>query len=299
MKCDDQRHKAYVSSNETLLTVKEPICHHTQHLNIALYKNGHDIYAHWHDEWELIYVFQGTFAFYIHGEEYRVKEGNGLFVNRYTIHSCLSCEEGSVCGSIVYGDRFLFPDPLDPLFHSYQEGLKNYRLQPLTHYRQKNPDHKLILDSMLTIFKHYDHQGPFTYLLYRTQLLQIYYHLFTHNLLIPVDDAKQTNQERIRKAMAYMASHPHQTLSVAQLADHMTMSIEYFCRLFKENVGLTPKEYHVHCRITHSIPLLLERESKINEVAYACGYDDPNYYSRCFRKYTGLTPTAYKRRYLL
>ena len=65
-------------------------------------------------------------------------------------------------------------------------------------------------------------------------------------------------------------------------------------RKLKQTMGITPQELMHEARIKHACQLLTNTDKTIAEVAYACGFTDPKYFSRCFKKSIGQSPTEYK-----
>ncbi len=84
-------------------------------------------------------------------------------------------------------------------------------------------------------------------------------------------------------------------LLLSTIARTVGMSETYFRRLFREIHGISPMQYLLNLRIDHAKTLLTYRKAKISEVAVASGFSDIYYFSRQFKKQTGLTPTEYKR----
>jgi AraC-like DNA-binding protein len=71
-------------------------------------------------------------------------------------------------------------------------------------------------------------------------------------------------------------------------------SASHFRRIFKEQIGVAPQAFFTHLRIKKASRLLLEGAYSVREVAYRCGYDDPNYFSKIFRHYEGMSPQEYR-----
>ena len=65
-------------------------------------------------------------------------------------------------------------------------------------------------------------------------------------------------------------------------------------RKLKQTMGITPQELLSEARIKHACKLLRTSEKTVAEVAYACGFSDPKYFSKCFKQSTGKTPSEYK-----
>ncbi|MCZ8515430.1 DNA-binding response regulator [Paenibacillus filicis] len=101
----------------------------------------------------------------------------------------------------------------------------------------------------------------------------------------------------VRKALAFIhdrLSDPE--LSMQQAAAETGMSISYFSRSFKEEMGISFTEYVIRRRMEHAKELLLEAGSKTYEIAWAVGYMDYPHFAKSFKKWYGLSPTEYKKR---
>ena len=68
-------------------------------------------------------------------------------------------------------------------------------------------------------------------------------------------------------------------------------------RAFTECEGLPPIEYLARFRITQAARLLRETAMNVTSVAYSVGFDDRLYFSRVFKKYMGVSPKEYARKY--
>jgi len=80
-----------------------------------------------------------------------------------------------------------------------------------------------------------------------------------------------------------------------RLAALAEMPPRTFRRHFAEAMGMSPMDYVIHCRVTHAKELLGGTEIPIKQVAEQLGYKDVFFFTRQFRKTTGVTPAAYRR----
>ena len=80
-----------------------------------------------------------------------------------------------------------------------------------------------------------------------------------------------------------MQGHLSQSLTVAAIAESAHLSVSFFSRQFKRATGYAPIEYFNHLRIQKACQLLHFGDSRINEVAFQIGIDDPFYFSRLFK----------------
>ncbi len=87
-----------------------------------------------------------------------------------------------------------------------------------------------------------------------------------------------------------------QELREEDVAQYCHYSISYFSKLFKKTVGMSFRDYICSKRITLAKRLLLdEPNAKIAFVAYQCGYHDVSYFSRIFKKKTGISPGVFRQ----
>ena len=65
--------------------------------------------------------------------------------------------------------------------------------------------------------------------------------------------------------------------------------------MFREIAGDTPLHYLIKRRITASLSMLYTTDLSIEEIAVACGFHNANYFAKVFRKYTGKSPTEFRK----
>ena len=98
------------------------------------------------------------------------------------------------------------------------------------------------------------------------------------------------HQNVIFKTTAYIKEHLTDKLSLDQAAEQVYLSKSYFCRIIKEELGCTFTEYVNRLRIERSKTLLRGTGMPIAEIACAVGFDDQSYFTRIFKKQTGMAP---------
>ena len=83
-------------------------------------------------------------------------------------------------------------------------------------------------------------------------------------------------------------------MNMDDLADRMNMSRSTLNRKMHELFNLSAKDFVQAARIKHACQLLRTTDMAAKEVAYACGFSDPRYFSKSFKANTGQTPTEYR-----
>lgn len=103
----------------------------------------------------------------------------------------------------------------------------------------------------------------------------------------------QTTASPTTRAREFIEENYTQDLTLNEIATHAGLSKYYLSRRFRTEFGVGPKEFTLRCRIRHA-RVLLQNGLTVAEAAYASGFEDPNYFSRVVKKYTGLTPRTLK-----
>lgn len=101
--------------------------------------------------------------------------------------------------------------------------------------------------------------------------------------------------EKLEPALRYMDEHADEALALHQIAATVQMSPEHFHRLFRKLLQTTPHAYLLQRRMAKARRLLAEGTLNVSQVAGACGYEDPFYFSRVFHKRYGQSPREYRQ----
>lgn len=102
------------------------------------------------------------------------------------------------------------------------------------------------------------------------------------------------NNDIIKRAMLYISQNFNTQLTLEDAAGHVHLHPSYFSTLFKHSTGSSFKEYLNMVRIEESKQLLSNTDYSIIDIAIAVGFEDQSYFSKVFKKYTGLTPRQFR-----
>ena len=102
------------------------------------------------------------------------------------------------------------------------------------------------------------------------------------------------NYEITKKAMLYISNNYSNNITLKAVAKHVHLNPAYFSTIFKQSSGSSYKEYLNMVRIEESKRLLANTDYSIIDIAIATGFEDQSYFSKVFKRYTGLTPKQYR-----
>ena len=100
----------------------------------------------------------------------------------------------------------------------------------------------------------------------------------------------------IKQALEYIENNVAKDISLNEISEKLNISSYYFSKLFKEETNEGFVEFLTKRRVEKAKEMLKDPAKSIKEIGSSCGYSDPNYFSRIFKKATGMTPTEYKER---
>lgn len=103
-------------------------------------------------------------------------------------------------------------------------------------------------------------------------------------------------QQVVQVLHQYISEHLSEDLTLSSLAGQVYLNPVYLSRAYRQATGRKLSEYVLECRIKEAKKLLKSRDTRINEIAFAVGFDSAAHFSRAFKKITALTPQEYRDR---
>lgn len=118
--------------------------------------------------------------------------------------------------------------------------------------------------------------------------------LRNHNLFI---NEHVCMNPHINEVIKYVQQNFHSDITLTHTANIHSISPEYLARMFKQETGITFHNYLTNIRLKEAERLLKKRNNTISEIAYACGFNDSNYFSTKFKSIYGVTPVHFRNQY--
>ncbi|EGA68220.1 hypothetical protein VISI1226_15806 [Vibrio sinaloensis DSM 21326] len=155
--------------------------------------------------------------------------------------------------------------------------------------------------SLEVVFKTYDLSTPMEDEWAKKLSEQIHYQYTKHQEILEIHRLtsmiqKQNVSKDLIEILRYIDKNLSRTIREEDVAEYCHYSVTYFSKFFHKTIGVSFRDYLVLKRINLAKQLLTtERKEKISFIAFQCGYHDVSYFSRIFKKKTGLSPAVYRQ----
>lgn len=259
---------------------------------------GHDIplRVHGHEDFfELVTVLGGSAEHIVDGERSVISKGDVFVIGSGISHGFDAPKSLRIC-NIMYRPEMLFAGDsdirqipgfhalflLEPYFSSTQHFRSRLKLTPA--------DFTLIEPLINTAQAEYTSNLPGG----RTMVLSCVRQLAVVLSRLYDCPAKPREISGIADAAAFMETSYQQDIAISEVIERSHYSQRHFIRLFSAAYGMSPQRYLLDVRLRHAGTMLRDSRLPVTEVAASCGFSDPNYFSRVFRKYSGISPSEFR-----
>lgn len=99
----------------------------------------------------------------------------------------------------------------------------------------------------------------------------------------------------VEKACKYINKHYHEETSVESIAAYLSLNKNYLIRLFKRELSITPNQYIIKTRLFYAKTMLIQTNLTVENISFACGFNSPSYFIKCFKNFFGNTPNSYRK----
>lgn len=248
---------------------------------------------HKHDALEIVFCSQGTYTVTVNNEDFKLHEGDIIFVPPMSVHSITAPESG---------ERFimLFDISFFDYFKSKKEVLDFFSTPRLTGINTSSHIYPLVFSSLNKMISLYFALNEINEIEIYSELLKII-SLMSRSVetdRIEEEETILTHSEIYNKfvrVLSYIETNYSEDLNLETVANTAGFSKYHFSRLFKQYTDSTFYDYLCQKRIIEAKKLLISN-APVTEVAFQVGFNNLTTFCRCFKKYTGCSPTQYKNK---
>lgn len=228
---------------------------------------------------EIYYTVSGRCRYFIDDTSYVLLPGDVVLIPAGVIHRInYSVEEHERL--LIECTSDFIPEAARP---SLSEKTRLYRSPALS---------RDVFNIMKKIEAEYESSDAFSTDVVRTNMQILFYEL-ARAAAGKIPDARSAV---VKEAIAYIKKNYASDITLSEVAAKYFVSPEHLSRSFKRQTGFGFSEYLSLVRLGHAEELLRKKQGmSISEIAYACGFNDSNYFSDKFKRTYGISPLKYSK----
>lgn len=290
--------------------------HGTQQFPCAYYnaetcegREAFEVKYHWHEEIEFMLLQKGSFHVEINMVQYEMEAPCLCVINSGELHSLQILSEQYAESAIVFHPRLLvFREP-DQMQEQIIDVLLDNRIQLPRIISPSDTIWNTVFHEYLCMEQAFVQDAgqmdqeqmladsAASQLVVKASLLKILAAFQTSGLLQVCQPREDVRVFYIKAALSYVHKHYKEKIYIRDLAAEAGLNEQYFCRLFRKVIRMSPVEYMNSYRMRKAIQLLEQTDISVTEVAYECGFHDMGGFIREFKKMTNTTPLQYRKRF--
>ena len=237
--------------------------------------------SHYHENCELYFLEKGTCNYLVDNRYYMLREGDLIFIPENRIHQTNYNKEPHSRKLVNCSTEYIPTDVLNAI----ESEVLIFR-NPIT-VREISEIFDLVEKEYLT-------QDEYSDKMIRNHICRLFYLVARHKRENTVSFSENKTVETV---VEYIRKNYMHEISLSEISAQNAVSAEHLSRIFKKEIGVGFNEYINNVRLQRAEFMLKNEDGKsISEIAFACGFNDSNYFSYRFKKAYGVSPTAVKRK---
>ncbi len=255
---------------------------------VAIYKNinSADTHPHIHNEIEILYIEKGEAELKVGEKVFKAQNGDVIFINPLQVHSVSVLTKNNYSHKCICFDTELIADK------KISDALKNGEII----FKEYFPyaDNKELRQLFLKLYSAVENNSS-ELIFESTAYISLMFANILKNAFI--DNRIKTSKEALfcKKVIGYIGNNYGRNITSADVAKELFYTQSYFCRNFKSNFHSTFSSYLSMYRISKAKSMLENDNFKISEIAEICGFESPEYFTRCFKNKFGIPPLKFRK----
>lgn len=261
-------------------------------ISMATLENTH-IPAHWHEAMEILFCLNGSVRINIEYESIILLRNQFIVFDSKEVHSihsdsnlymflCIHIDKKQLTGYCPDLELYQIkcrPVPLDDPKSTQYIHLCQLA-HDLTRINIKNKSTSAMSSDGIVLL----------------MLADLIQYFSVYSLSETTSGTAQSN-DNLREIISYVNEHYTEPLSLETVANHVGFSREYFCRFFKQHMGITFLRYLNEVRISHAGRLISNTGLSISEIMAESGFTNQTLFNRLFKDIYGMTPRQARKNY--
>jgi xylan 1,4-beta-xylosidase len=239
-----------------------------QRISLHRYKNLKNL-PHWHKEHEIIYVISGEATLSLNGNEYILDGSFGAFIKSEDIHS-IKCSSDAVVEVMK-----VHCDLIKSITDRYSLITPTVSSDRLTDY--------------FSFVRNEINTDEFSDIAKESAAVSMAVSIFRNEAKSEAVEARSPFEEKFKNLLDYLNVN-YGEASFDSASGKMNISRPYFSKIFCERMGMTFTRYLNLIKVSAAVNFIRERDMKMTEIAYKCGFGTIRSFNRVFKEMTGYSP---------
>ena len=262
---------------------------------VMMHYQQNDFPEHDHHFFELVYVTSGIAEHTLNGNRSILKSNDFFFIDLGSYHSFENSRNLELINCLFvpeFIDETLYGcESLDELLHSTMIRYSRLTVGQTWADRIFHDECGKIGDLLSEMVDEYENKQLGSNEIFRCHLKEILIHI----LRMLVQPAKAFSDSIINEVITFADKHYHESLTLQTFCNQTHYNHSYISRRFKQETGMTFREYVQKTRIEKACELLAGTEMTITEIARNVGYDDMQFFHSVFKRLIHMTPKEYRK----
>ncbi len=254
-----------------------------------------DMESHNHDFFELVYVVKGRAVHTLNSREGVLKEGDYFIIDYGSVHSYSKSEDFTLINCIF------LPEVIDETMtgcRSLDELLHGCLIRYYTSIPGETPGNRIFHDEdgrirqlIMGMLEEYEEKKEGYAEVFRCRLIELLILTLRKGVH---EKPKHPKHRAVLGVLQYVDCNYQNYVNLGMFCQQYHYTLSYISRIFRQETGLSFREYLQKVRIEKSCQLLAGSDMRIGEIAQAVGYEDKKFFNTIFKKIVKMTPREYR-----
>lgn len=263
-----------------------------ERLNIANPKNSK--YCHFHDKYEIYYLYSGERYYFIKDKTYHIKSGSLALIKPYDVHYTTNCANSGYDRHLIsfykkYMQEFIDLSDGGNLLQCFESDI---------HVMKLNMYEQSFVETLFhSLDKECNSNNPDNELYKKTLVAQLMIFINRNIERFQDKDTDYINSSHkiVSGVTTYINNHYNEDITLYGTSDKFHISPHHLSRIFKKYIGFTFTEYLNGIRVKEAQTYLRKTNIKIQDISEKVGFKSSTQFGRSFKKISGMSPNTYKK----
>ena len=250
--------------------------------------------SHWHRELEIFELMEGSVQIGIGGRTITLRAGDGCFINSGILHAFVSVlPQPCIYRSFVVDPALITGMPGSVFDTTYLRPLIEQGPPFLTF--ESSDENAVFFDTFQTAFSACEHEDFGYEFQVRAALSSLLLFVLQTSKVAPPARMSAVSEMRLKQMLAWIDQHMEEPIALKHIADAANICPRECQRIFRRYLHSSPVEYVLRRRIFFAANLLTSTDRCVTDIAMACGFSSPSYFTKKFHEIAGAAPLAYRK----